>query len=65
MSNYSTITAPLTSMTKGVKRKIPWNSTAKTAFQKLKEAFTTAPILKHTISEAQFIIEVDSSDFRS
>lgn len=29
---------------------------------KLKEAFSTAPLLKHANLEAQFIVEVDTSD---
>lgn len=39
--NYSTIAAPLTSLTKGGGKKLSWNPEGEAAFKKLKEAFTT------------------------
>lgn len=45
--NYSTIEAPLTSILKGAKKQLTWNDAAESAFQRLKQAFTTAPFLKH------------------
>lgn len=50
----------MTTLTKGGKKKIQWNTAADSAFQKLKEAFTSAPILKHPNPNAQFIVEVDA-----
>lgn len=35
---------------------------AKTAFKKLKQAFTTAPILKHPNPDLPLIVEVDTLD---
>lgn len=59
--NYSPIAAPLTSLTKGGKKRLLWTGDVKRAYQKPKEAFTTAPILKHPYPDAQFIVEVDTS----
>ncbi len=47
--NFSTIAAPMTSMT------------AIAAFRSLKERFTTAPILHHPDPDLEFIVEVDAS----
>lgn len=60
--NYSIITAPLTSLLKGAPKHFKWDNTAETAFEKLKTAFTTAPILQLPDSEKQFIVAVDPSD---
>lgn len=43
--NYSTIAAPLKSLTKGGGKKLDSGSEAESAFQQLKTAFTTASIL--------------------
>ena len=45
IKNYSNIAAPLTKLT--CKDKLEWSSDAENAFQALKAAFTTAPILIH------------------
>lgn len=57
----SSVPAPLTTLTSS---KVPfkWSSSAATAFQTLKERFTSAPILLLLDPERQFIIEVDASD---
>jgi len=60
--NYSDIVVPLTRLThKG----IPFQFTDKAweAFNLLKEAFTTAPILTHWIPDWPIIIETDASDY--
>lgn len=44
------------SLTKESKKKLSWNPNAEEPFNRLKKAFTTAPILK------QLIVEVDASD---
>lgn len=61
ISNSSHITAPLTALTSSKTRFI-WTEAAQLAFDKLKELFTTAPILITSDPESQFIIEVDASD---
>ena len=60
--NYSNIVTSLTCLTcKGV----PWTFTdsCQTAFQQLKEAFTSAPILVHWVPDALMIVETDTSDY--
>ena len=56
--NYSSIAAPLTS----TRVKFHWGQEAEEAFRELKKRFTSAPILVHPDSEAQFIVEVDASN---
>ena len=60
--NYSDIVIPLTHLTR---KDIPWkfDSSCKDAFNSLKKAFTSAPILTHWIPDAQLIMETDASDY--
>ena len=60
--NYSDIVIPLTCLTW---KDIPWkfNSFCQDAFNSLKKAFTSAPILTHWIPNAQLIVETDASDY--
>lgn len=65
---YSQITRPLTDMLKGMKagvKKGPFNPNedALAAFEKLKEAFQTAPILVHFNPELPIRLETDASEF--
>ncbi len=60
--NYSLIASPLTSLLKGKPSKLKWTEEATQAFVKLKDNFTTAPILKHPDPNLPFVIEVDASD---
>jgi RNase H-like domain found in reverse transcriptase len=60
--NYSDITIPLTRLTrKGIK----WNFSedCRTAFETLKKAFTTAPVLTHWVPDAPILLETDASDY--
>ena len=59
---YSKITVPLTCLTR---KDAPWNFDAKCrdAFNALKSAFTTAPILAHYTPDAQLVVETDASDY--
>ncbi len=59
--NFSTVAAPLTSMTKKGNQRLTWSPAAHQAFRTLKERFTTAPILHHPDPEREFIVEVDAS----
>ena len=60
--NYLDIVIPLTRLTQ---KDIPWkfNSSCQDAFNSLKKAFTSAPILTHWIPNAQLIMETDASDY--
>lgn len=61
IQNYSQTTLPLTQLTSTLKLFV-WTPEADFAFQKLKELFTSAPILSHPDTNKQFILEVDASD---
>jgi hypothetical protein len=61
IKNYSQVTAPLTRLT--CKDKLEWGPEAEQAFQNLKTAFTTAPILVHPNFAKAFYLETDASDF--
>jgi len=60
--NYSHIVIPLTCLTQ---KNIPWkfNFSCQDAFNSLKKAFTSTPILTHWIPNAQLIVETDASDY--
>ena len=60
--NYSDIVIPLTRLTW---KDIPWkfDSSCQDAFNSLKKAFTSAPILTHWIPDAQLIVETDALDY--
>ena len=60
--NYSNITIPLTRLTR---KGIVWNFTpeCKNAFETLKKAFTTAPVLTHWVPNAQIILKTNASDY--
>ncbi len=61
---FSSVAAPLTSMTMKGSSRLHWSSTAREAFQELKQRFTTAPILHHPDPSLPFIVEVDASNIR-
>ena len=60
--DYSKITIPLTRLTR---KGIPWewSDKAQSAFEDLKKAFTSAPILTHWIPDAPIVVETDASDY--
>ncbi|KAK3529439.1 hypothetical protein QTP70_031102 [Hemibagrus guttatus] len=60
--NYSTIAGPLPSLLRGKPKKLSWISPAGEAFTRLKQSFTTAPILRHPDPETPFVVEVDASN---
>ncbi len=61
ISNYSTITSSLTDLLKGKAKSLSWNPNAMEAFNKLKHAFTSAPLLVHPNPRLPFVVEVDAS----
>ncbi|KAK3514054.1 hypothetical protein QTP70_002754 [Hemibagrus guttatus] len=60
--NYSSVAGPLTSLLKGKPRRLAWTDQAQAAFQRLKECFTMAPILRHPDPDLPFVVEVDASN---
>lgn len=59
---FSTVAAPLTTMTKRQTSRLNWSTESRQAFNRLKTLFTSAPILRHPDPERQFIVEVDASN---
>ena len=62
ISDYSKIVVPLTRMTR---KGVPWSFTdaARDAFNTLKSAFTSAPILASWVPDKPLIVETDASDY--
>jgi hypothetical protein len=62
IKNYSNITMPLTCLTC---KDTPWNFTnnCNSAFQALKDAFVSAPVLSHWKPDVPLIVEMDTSDY--
>ena len=60
--NYSDIVTPLTRLTR---KGTAWSfsDSCCSAFRKLKDAFTPAPILTHWSPDALMIVETDASDY--
>ncbi|KAK3505726.1 hypothetical protein QTP70_020347 [Hemibagrus guttatus] len=61
IQSYSSVAAPLTSILRGKPKKLSWTDQARAAFQRLKDCFTTAPILCHPDPDRPFVVEVDAS----
>ena len=62
IKNFSAIARPLTDLTKK-DRSWRWGPEEQNAFDKLIQAFTTPPILKHFDPTKEIIIETDASNF--
>ncbi len=60
--NFSTIAALLTSLLRGGRQRLNWSPSALSAFQQLKDRFTTAPILHHPDPDLEFTVKVDASN---
>ena len=60
--NYSDITVPLTRLTR---KSQPWDfdDDCRSAFQSLKDSFSSAPILSHWQPDLQIVVETDASDY--
>ncbi|XP_051524811.1 uncharacterized protein LOC127424054 [Myxocyprinus asiaticus] len=59
--NYSSLTAPLTSLLKSKPKSLSWAPESSYAFQHPKDAFTVAPLLVHSDPSRPFVVEVDAS----
>jgi transposase InsO family protein/predicted aspartyl protease len=62
IQDYSPLTAPLNDLTRK-DQVFSWNIAAEESFNKLKSAFTTAPILAQFDSDDETILETDSSGY--
>ncbi len=61
--NFSSLAASLTDLTrKGQPEKIQWTPAAEEAFQRLKEALTSAPVLRAPDISCPFLLQTDASD---
>ena len=59
---YLEITIPLAQLTR---KDVPWefSNDCRKSFEKLKKAFTTAPVLTHWIPDTPIMVETDASDY--
>jgi hypothetical protein len=62
IKNFSSIVAPLTDATKGDKKAFRWGEAQGTAFQAVKKAFTTAPVLRLPDTSRPFVVTTDASN---
>jgi hypothetical protein len=62
ISDYSDIVVPLTRL---LRKDTAWTfpDPAREAFDNLKKAFTSAPVLSHWIPDRPIIVETDASDY--
>ncbi len=60
--NFSAIAAPLTALTRKNVKGFQWTEEAEKALCKLKDRFTSAPVLTIPDPELPFIVEVDASE---
>ncbi|KAL0150712.1 hypothetical protein M9458_054016 [Cirrhinus mrigala] len=61
IQGYSLLAAPLTSLLRGKPKKLCWTTEATNAFLAMKEAFCSAPLLRHPNPKSRFVVEVDAA----
>ena len=59
---YSALTQPWTKLLRK-NQPFAWTPETESSFQKIKQSFTTAPILIHPDNSKPFVVETDASDF--
>jgi hypothetical protein len=64
VKGYSNIVTPMTHLTRKNTHFI-WSDECSQSFETLKQAFTTAPILRHFDYDREIIVETDASDYVS
>ncbi|KAK3506431.1 hypothetical protein QTP70_002157 [Hemibagrus guttatus] len=64
IQGYSSITSSLTSLLKNKPKSLSWTPATTQAFETLKTAFTTAPLLAHPDPDLLFMVKVDASTIR-
>ncbi|KAK1802669.1 hypothetical protein P4O66_004303 [Electrophorus voltai] len=62
IKSLSSLARPLTDQLQGPARKIKWTQVVDKAFEELKNAFATAPVLQQPDPGRPFVVEVDASD---
>ncbi|KAL0194996.1 hypothetical protein M9458_008568, partial [Cirrhinus mrigala] len=61
--NFSSIASPLTDLTrKGQPEKVVWSTEAEEAFQRVKKALTSEPVLRAPDFNRPFLVQTDASD---
>ncbi len=61
--NFSSLAASLTDLTrKGQPEKVQWSSASEEAFQRIKEALTSEPVLRAPDFSCHFLLQMDASD---
>ena len=61
--NFSTLSAPLTDLTKKLNpERILWNTEAKESFEKLKKLISSKPVLRMPDHEKEYVLRTDASD---
>jgi RNase H-like domain found in reverse transcriptase/Reverse transcriptase (RNA-dependent DNA polymerase) len=63
IANFSAVVAPLTDATRGEKKEFSWGSQQDAALSRIKEAFTTAPVLRLPDPSKPFLETTDASDY--
>ena len=68
IEGYSRVVKPMTDMLKGMqagrkKGDFEWSDVQRASFAKLKDLFTSEPILRHFNPEYRIMVETDASDF--
>jgi hypothetical protein len=63
IKNFSGVARPITDLTRNKGLDFHWGPTQMVAFQQLKNAFTSTPILKYFDPSLKVIIETDASNF--
>ncbi|KAA0722980.1 Retrovirus-related Pol polyprotein from transposon 297 [Triplophysa tibetana] len=61
IKSFSFMSSPLTSLLRRKPKSLSWNPEARAAFEELKRAFITAPVLTHPNPDLPFVVEVDAS----
>lgn len=64
IKDFSSIVSPFTNLLKGRPKSLSWPPAATQAFEKLKDTFTTAPLLIHPDPSKPFIVQVEASTTR-
>jgi hypothetical protein len=63
VKKYAKVTAPISDLLKEASGKWGWTELAEIALQKLKRAYTEAPILQHFDPEKPITLQTDASGF--
>ncbi|KAK3544517.1 hypothetical protein QTP86_014096 [Hemibagrus guttatus] len=62
IKDYSSITSPLTNLLRNKPKALTWTPAATQAFDTLKQAFTTTPLLVHPNPELPFVVELNPAE---